>query len=295
MGEVIHRVDAPGIARALVACLADAIERRIAQVDIRRCHVDLRPQHVRAVGELAAAHALEEVEVLGDAALPVGAVAPGRGERPAIRPDLVGGEAVHVRLAVADELHRAIVDLPEIVGGVGEPVAPFVAEPVHPLDDRVHELLVLLYRIRVVEAQVALAAVLLGDPEIEADGFRVADVQIPVRLGRETRDDPPAVPAVGDVVGNDLADEVPAAGFSSLGHESGHASATNAIVPELRRSSRRRSSAAPSSMPAARSASAWKPPTSSEPASGGPPRRGGPFSSARSLRLVTKSPRNPCI
>ena len=58
---------------------------------------------------------------------------------------------------------------------------------------------VLLHRIGIVEAQVAQPAVLLRQPEVDADGFGVADVQIAVRLRREPGVDFPAE-APGGVV-----------------------------------------------------------------------------------------------
>ena len=66
MREVVHRIDAPRVAGAMVMRAADAVEHRVAHVDVRRRHVDLRAQHVRAVRELAGAHAREQVEVLLD-------------------------------------------------------------------------------------------------------------------------------------------------------------------------------------------------------------------------------------
>ena len=45
--------------------------------------------------------------------------------------------------------------------------------------------LLLLLRVRVVEAQMADAAVLAGEPEIQADALRVPDVQVAVGLGRK--------------------------------------------------------------------------------------------------------------
>ena len=65
VGVVVHRVEVPRVARAVVDRLADPVEGRVAQVDVRRRHVDLRAQRARAVGELARAHPAEEVEVLG--------------------------------------------------------------------------------------------------------------------------------------------------------------------------------------------------------------------------------------
>ena len=71
MREVVHRIDAPGVARPMMRGVPDAIERRVAHVEIRRRHVDLRAQDVRAVFELARAHPGEEVEVLRDRAIAV--------------------------------------------------------------------------------------------------------------------------------------------------------------------------------------------------------------------------------
>ncbi len=75
--EVVHRVDAPAITGALMIDVPDAIQRRVAQVHVRRRHVDLRPQHVLAVGEFARAHAPEQVQVLLGATIAVRAVCAG--------------------------------------------------------------------------------------------------------------------------------------------------------------------------------------------------------------------------
>ena len=64
--EVVHRIDAPRVAGAVVVRVPDPVQHRIAHVDVRRRHVDLRAQHVRAVRELAGAHPPEEIEVLVD-------------------------------------------------------------------------------------------------------------------------------------------------------------------------------------------------------------------------------------
>ena len=66
-----------------------------------RRHVDPRAQHVRAVRELARPHAREQIEVLLDARLAVRTVGARLGQRAADSPDLLGGEAVDVRHALA--------------------------------------------------------------------------------------------------------------------------------------------------------------------------------------------------
>jgi len=73
---------------------------------------------VLAVGELAQMHFAKELEVLLDAALAVGAVLAGLGERAAQRAHLLRGEAVHVGVAAAHQLFRELVQVLEVVRGV---------------------------------------------------------------------------------------------------------------------------------------------------------------------------------
>ncbi len=102
--EVVGRVDAPGVAGARVRGVDDPVEDRVAQVDVRRGHVDPGAQHARPVGELALPHPLEEVEVLLDRPVAPRAVPAGLGERAAVLADLVGGEVVDVGLAGPDQV-----------------------------------------------------------------------------------------------------------------------------------------------------------------------------------------------
>ncbi len=90
--------------------------------------------------------------------------------------------------------------------------APVEAEPAHVALDGVDIFLLFLGRIGVVEAQVAAPAELLGDAEVEADRFGVADMEVAVGLGRKAGDD--LADAAGVEVGlDDVADEI-AAGFA---------------------------------------------------------------------------------
>ena len=66
---------------------------------------------------------------------------------------------------------------------------PLEAEPADVRFDRVDVLDVLLEGVGVVEAEVAGAAVLLRDAEVQADRLGVADVEVAVRLGREAGGD----------------------------------------------------------------------------------------------------------
>src|SRR5690554_6254005 len=96
MGEVVHRIDAPLGAGALVRNLADPIERRVAEIDIRRRHVDLSAQYTLAFIEFPAPHALEKVEVLVDRPVAIGALSPWLGQRTAILPNLLCGQMIDI-------------------------------------------------------------------------------------------------------------------------------------------------------------------------------------------------------
>ena len=58
---VVHGIDAPLVAGAVVRGVKDAVHDRIAHVEVGRGHVDLGAQNARAVGELAGFHSLKEV------------------------------------------------------------------------------------------------------------------------------------------------------------------------------------------------------------------------------------------
>ena len=136
------------------------------------------------------------------------------GQRAAVLPDLVGAQAVDVRLAVPDQRLGAVVERLEVVGGVVEPVVPREPEPPDVLLNRLDVFDVLGDRVGVVEAQVAGAAEVPGDAEIEADRFRVADVEVAIRFRREARGDAAAVLPRCHVGSDDFTNEIePGAGL----------------------------------------------------------------------------------
>ena len=93
---------------------------------------------------------------------------------------------VDVRLASPDQLQRPLVKLAEVIRRIAEPL-PVEAQPADVLLDRIDVLLLFLLGIGVVEAQIGLAAELVGQPEVKADGFGVADMEVTVGLGWKAR------------------------------------------------------------------------------------------------------------
>ena len=190
MREVVGRVDAPGVARARVRGVRDAVEHRVAQVDVRGGHVDPGAQDPRPVRELAAPHPLEQVEALVDRPVAPRAVAAGLGERSAVGADLVGRQVVDVGVAGPDQLDRPVVELLEVVRGEGTGRSP-QSKP----SQRTSASMASMYSCSSLTGFVSSKRRWhrppnsAGDAEVEADRLGVADVQVAVRLGREAGHD----------------------------------------------------------------------------------------------------------
>ena len=161
--------------------------------------------------------------------------------RAAVAFGVFGTQIADVGFAFLDEFERVVVELLEVIGGKkrfglsagrggreveigpslgGERdgfgafgfeselrVGPTGDEPKNIGGDGINVLDVFLDGVGVIEAQVALAVIFAGDAEIKADGFRVAEMEVAVGLGWETRDDL-GVALFGDVAGDDIADEI---------------------------------------------------------------------------------------
>ena len=93
----------------------------------------------------------------------------------------------------ADEHLRPLVQLLELVRRVTDLTIPRKAQPLEILLDPVHELSVFGDRIGVIETKVAGATELGSKAEVQTDRFCMADVQVPVRLRRETGSHDPTV------------------------------------------------------------------------------------------------------
>jgi len=186
----------------------DAVHQRIAQVHVRRGHVDLRPQRLRTVGEFAGTHARKQVEVLVHRTIAIGARLARGVEVAAPLADLFLGQVADVGQALFDQEDRPLIELLEVVGREVLAVFPVEAEPADVVLNRLDVLDFLGRRIGVVEAQIALPAVIGGDTEIQANRLRMADVQVAVRLRRKPRMHAAVVLAGLEVGVDDFADEV---------------------------------------------------------------------------------------
>lgn len=162
---------------------------------------------MRAIGEFTFAHALEQLEVFLDRPLAVGARFARLADRATHLAYLGFGRTVDVGFALLDELDGEVVNASEVIGRVKHVFAPVEPKPPDVVLDGLDVLRVFGCRVGVVHAQVTLAAEPLRKAEVEADAFRMTDVQVPIRLGWKPRDDL-LVASLSEVIGDDGFDEV---------------------------------------------------------------------------------------
>ena len=63
---IVHRINAPFVAGAMMRRVPDPIKHRIAQPDIRGVHVDLCAQRARAIRRLARFHSRKQIQIFLD-------------------------------------------------------------------------------------------------------------------------------------------------------------------------------------------------------------------------------------
>ena len=212
MGEVVHRVDAPLVTGLVVFSELNAVQHRIAHHDERRRHIDFGTQARFALFEATGTHFFKQRQVLFHAAIAERAVFTRCGQRTAVLTDLICRQFVYIRQTFVDELYRVGIQLIKIVRGVADIARPVEAQPLHVIFDGLNVFDVFFYWVGVIETQVALPLVILCDTKVQADRFGVTNVQVAIRLRRETRVDC-GVLTTGQIFIDDLTNKVTRAGF----------------------------------------------------------------------------------
>ena len=96
MGKIIHRVDAPFVARAVVMRVFDSVNDRITEVHIGRSHVDFSPQHVGSVAKLTRPHPPKQIKIFVHRPIPKWTFSTRFGRIPFLDGDFFGSRVVHV-------------------------------------------------------------------------------------------------------------------------------------------------------------------------------------------------------
>ena len=125
MRPIVHRVNAPFVAGVMMRGVANTVEQRIAQPDVRRVHVDLCAQRAGAIGKLARFHSCKQIETFIDGTVAKAASFP----ETAILVRFLASHVIDVRLAFADEFHRILVKSIEIIRRIERRAAELLCLP----------------------------------------------------------------------------------------------------------------------------------------------------------------------
>mmetsp|Transcript_37467 Transcript_37467/g.92708 ORF Transcript_37467/g.92708 Transcript_37467/m.92708 type:complete len:367 (-) Transcript_37467:88-1188(-) len=202
MREVICGVDAVLVLGVWVSLKLDAISRQVPHGRDVRPQVTLHAQAAAALLPHPLAHLVEQLKVLLHGAVAVWGLS-ARGQWGLVALHVVAGTVhleplqqlsrcrrlglglmAHVCFAHLDELHRVLVQLVEVVGGVRD-LEGLVPQPLHGAQDGVDVLLLLRRRVGVIKPQVCVAAKPSRDAEIKVHGFGVSNVEVAVGFGGE--------------------------------------------------------------------------------------------------------------
>ena len=218
MGKVVHGIDAPLVPLTVVVHMADAIDDRVAHIEVAGSQIDLGAEGITVVLKFSGAHSGEQVQTFLNGAVAVRGNGRGIQVAPVLL-ELLRRQLADVGQSLFDEFYRVLVVLFKIVGAVVEAVAPVEAQPVDILLDGLHKLHVLFGGVGVVHAEVAQAVVLFGGAEVDDQRLAVADMQIAVGFRRKPGVNglPGKLPAGGDVLVDECVDKVFA--FSHFSHD----------------------------------------------------------------------------
>ena len=155
MREIVHRINAPGIAGVVMRRVHDAIQHRIAHVHVGRCHVDLCPQHALTLLELSTAHLFKQRKVLINRAVAVRGMRAGSREIAALDPHFFGRIVLHIGLTRFDQMNRAFMEKTEVIAREIKISAPVESQPTHVPLDAFDILGFLLFRVGIIKPQMA--------------------------------------------------------------------------------------------------------------------------------------------
>mmetsp|Transcript_1601 Transcript_1601/g.2416 ORF Transcript_1601/g.2416 Transcript_1601/m.2416 type:complete len:386 (-) Transcript_1601:245-1402(-) len=162
VGKIVKGIDTPLLTCTMVLLVDNTIHGRVPQVHVRALHVNLRTQQMSALLVLSITHFAEKRHVLLGRPAPERAVFAWLFQVASQLPHLFHRLRVHISLAILDQELGPLVELVEVRRSEEQILAPVEAKPLHVLLDAFHILRLLRSRIRVVEAQVTPAAILLG-------------------------------------------------------------------------------------------------------------------------------------
>ena len=216
MREVIHGVGIPFRAGTPVGQVEHAVHDGVAEMHVGRSHVYLGTENHLARFHVAAVHLTEQAQRFLSGAVTVGAVRTSLRGGSLLLGYLLARLFVHVGTPLQYAPLGKVPEVLEIVAGIAY-LAPFEAQPLDVALYGFYIFCIFFLGIRVVHAEVAHAAELLGNAEVNSNGLGMSYVQVSVRFRRKACLQSSAVLSFFQVLDYNLLDEVQAFLFCRCG------------------------------------------------------------------------------
>ena len=176
---VIHWVDAPLIACAVVVRVLDPVQIRVAHVHVRRSQVYFGAQGAMPVGEFAIFHAFKNSQVFFWRGIPVLIGHARRGGCAFLCGHVFRRREIHICLSFRNQDLCPFVQLFEVIGSI-KYLGWLETQPAHIVDNTIYVLRLFCHRVGIIETEVCFPAVFEGESKIEAYTFSVPNVQITI-------------------------------------------------------------------------------------------------------------------
>ena len=211
MSKIVSGVNTPLITGLMVMRFTDTIQNRVAQVHIRRCHINSGAQHAGAFVKFAGAHTGKQIEVFSHAALTERAIFTRLSQSATVFARLIRTQIAHIGFALFNQVYRPGMQLVEVIGGIAHLSGPLKTQPANIIFDGVDVFLILFFRVGVIETQIADTAELLRNTKVQANGLSMTNMQITIWLRREAGNHRRYATSI-QVILNDLGNKVVIAG-----------------------------------------------------------------------------------
>ncbi len=135
MCEIIHRVDFPCGAGAMMGSLDDAVHNGITEMHIGRRHVDLCTEHSRTLIKFAIVHADEKIEIFFRCAVTIWTFLSGDSGSAFLLRYLLGCLVVDISFSFFYQSYSEIKKLWKIIGSIILSVTPVKSQPMYVFSD----------------------------------------------------------------------------------------------------------------------------------------------------------------
>ena len=183
--EVIHRVSLPCVTGTVVRSFYHTVDNRVAEVHVRVGHVNLGTQYHLAFFNFSGIHFLEQFQAFLNRAVTIRTFRSRLGRSTFLGCNFFRGLFVYIRLSFFDKTDSEVPELLEIVGSIIF-ISPLEAQPLDVFLNGFYIFYIFFRRVCIIETQVTGSSVSLCDSEVQTNGFCMSDVQVSVRLWRET-------------------------------------------------------------------------------------------------------------